>query len=69
MKLPKRIKHAELSTAVDLLERGRRAMTRHEWEEGETQEAWDGAVGTFLAVLKAQLDYEEELAVEKEVRS
>jgi len=59
-KLSKQIKDSELSAAVDLLERGRKAMTRREWEPGETQEAWDRAVATFFAALKAQLDYEKE---------
>lgn len=59
-KLSKQIKNSELSAAVDLLERGRKAITRQEWEKGETQEAWDRAVGTFFAALKAQLDYEKE---------
>ena len=58
-KLSKRIKDSELSAAVDLLERGRKTMTRQEWEKGETQEAWDRAVGMFFAVLKVQLDYEQ----------
>lgn len=60
MKLSKRLSQPELSAAVDLLERGRKAIARHEWEQGETQEAWDIAVGAFLSVLKAQLDYEQE---------
>ncbi len=59
-KLSKQIKDSELSAAVDLLERGRATMARQEWEKGETQEAWDRAVATFFATLKAQLDYEKE---------
>jgi len=55
-KLSKQIKNSELSAAVDLLERGRKAMTRQEWEKGETQEAWNRAVGTFFAVLEIQLE-------------
>lgn len=60
MKLAKRIKQEELRTAVELLERGRKAMLRQEWEKGETQEAWDRSVATFFACLKAQLGYEQE---------
>lgn len=60
MKLSKRLSQPELSAAVDLLERGRATMTRQEWEKGETQEAWDRAVATFFAALKAHLDYEKE---------
>ena len=60
MKLAKRIHQTELRTAVELLDRGRKALLRQEWEKGETQEAWDRAVATFFAVLKAQLDYEQE---------
>jgi len=56
MKLSKRIKDAELRAAVDLLERGRKAMIRREWEPGETQEAWDRSVGTFFSILKIQLE-------------
>jgi len=61
MKLSKRIKHSDLSMAVALLERGRAAMVRHEWEQGETQEEWRRVVGNFFAILSAQLEYEEEL--------
>ena len=55
-KLSKRINDSELSAAIDLLERGRKAMIRQEWEKGETQEAWDRAVGMFFAVMEVQLE-------------
>lgn len=50
--------HIDLQQAVILLKRGQKAMIRHEWEQGETQDAWGRAVDEYLSELSARLSYE-----------
>lgn len=50
----------DLQQAVMLLKRGQKTVERHEWEQGETEEAWSRAVSNYLSALSARLEYERE---------